>query len=58
MTLCAEEPPGGPARLWGGAGAVGRAPDGLLGVGTVAGRRGLFLVGCPQIVPHPSLMST
>ena len=56
ITLCDEETPGGPAWLWGGVEGMGRTPDELLGMRKVAGRRGS--VSCPQILPHPSLMST
>ena len=55
ITLCDEGTPGGPAWLWGG---VGAWADELLGWGGGRKKGGLFLVGCPQIVPYPSLRST
>ena len=58
ITLCDEGTPGGPGWLWGG---VGAWAEPLMNSWDGEGGRKegeLFLVGCPQIVLHPSLMST
>ena len=45
--------------LWCGVGGMGRTPESSWGWGRwQKGGGGLFLAGCAQIVPHPSLRST